>query len=103
MKKEISILLKNLCCSKCKSDFDETSVEFIYQENNYNVITLKCNNCGKDFGTAFLKLSDTISDMENDVALKDNRDTPPISADEVLDAHEQIKDFEKNWKNFIED
>lgn len=102
MKKDISLLLKNLCCSKCKSDFDENSIKNIYQEGNYKVINLVCHKCGKDFGTAYLKVTDKTSDIENEVILNDVRNTPPITSDEVLDAHNQIKDFEKNWKKFID-
>lgn len=103
MKKEISLLLKNLCCSKCKSDFDENSIKFIYREKDYNVIHLFCSKCGKDFGMAYLNMNDKISEDEKDIILNDIRNTPPITTDEVIDAHNQIKDFEKNWKRFIDD
>ncbi len=103
MKKNISLLLKNLCCSQCKSNFDESSVKFITQDGNYNVIHLTCQKCGKDFGTAFLKLTEKTSENDAEIILNDIRNTPPISCDDVLDAHKQIKDFEKNWNKFIND
>jgi hypothetical protein len=103
MEKSFKLLFKNLCCSKCKNDFDEDSIKSVHKEKDYNVIHLVCSKCGKDFGLAFLKLSDNISDNENDIELKDSRNKPPITSNEVIDAHEYIKDFENNWKKFIDD
>ncbi|MBQ9688562.1 hypothetical protein IJV79_02875 [bacterium] len=103
MEKDIKQLFKNLCCSKCKADFDEHSIKTYAQEGEYLAVNLRCQNCGRDFGTAFLKLSANNGNTIDEIALQDSRNTPPITADEVLDAHEHIKDFEANWKKFIED
>ena len=101
MQKTFSKLLKNLCCSQCKSEFDDNSVTLINKEKEYISLKLHCNCCGKDFGTVFLKLTDTMPEKETDISLTDRRDIPPINSDDVIDAHEQIKDFEENWKKFL--
>ncbi|RAI16129.1 MAG: hypothetical protein DKM22_00130 [Candidatus Melainabacteria bacterium] len=104
MEKKFALLFKNLCCSRCKSDFDENSVIIMHddqkKENSLKVIKLICQNCGKSFGIAFLGVNEK---NIKDEPLKDIKDTSAITKDEVLDAHEYIKDFETHWKNYIED
>ena len=103
MKKSFSLLLKNMCCSQCKSDFTEESVSFIQKGNQYSVINLICKNCGKNFGTSFLKLSKKNSKNIQDIILQDSRNIAPINFDDVLNAHEYIKDIEINLRKFISD
>ena len=103
MEKDLSYMLKNLCCSQCKIDLDGKSVKFLHQDKDYKVINITCRHCGKDFGTIFLKLTDNISENIDDLILKDIRDKAPINTNEVIDAHEYIKEFETNWKKFIDE
>lgn len=107
MKRKITTLFKDLCCSACKSDFDEKSVMIMREEKTQGeemiVFRLTCQECGKGFGVAFLGVSDF--DLKNyaeeDLVLQVQEGVAPISTDEVLDAHKFIKDFDKNWKKFI--
>lgn len=109
MKRKIATLFKDLCCSECKSDFDEKSVHIMRKEHEENeemiVFRLVCQNCGKSFGVAFLGISDfELKDyVEEDLTLKIREGAKPISADEVLDAHKFIKKLDKNWQKFIQD
>lgn len=109
MKRKISTLFKDLCCSACKSDFDEKSVIIMREEKMQGeemiVFRLACQECGKSFGVAFLGISDfELKDYtEDDLALQVQEGAVPISTDEVLDAHKFIRDFDKNWKKFISD
>lgn len=101
MEKDIATMLIDLCCSRCKNDFEQNDVTFIHKEGAYNVINITCSKCGKDFGTIYLKLTDNTSDNVADIILKDTRDKPPINSDDVIDAHEYIKDIEKNLEKFL--
>ena len=103
MNKNYKTLFKNLCCSRCKAEFENDSVTVISREEEYIVLRLKCNKCGKDFGTAFMKITSKTSKDKNQVVLKDKRDVAPINYDDVIDAYRAIKDIEKNWKKFIEE
>lgn len=69
------------------------------------VFKLTCEECSKTFGVAFLGISDLeLRDYESsDLVLEVQEGPAPISADEVLDAHNFIKDLETGWKKFIED
>ncbi|MFA7658904.1 MAG: hypothetical protein WCY19_05680 [Candidatus Gastranaerophilaceae bacterium] len=109
MKRKIATLFKELCCSACKSDFDENSVEIMREEKTKDeemiVLKLVCQKCGKSFGVAFLGISDfeLKNYTEDDLALHVQEGAAPISADEVLDAHKFIKKLDKDWKKFIAD
>lgn len=107
MKRKIALLFKNLCCSKCKSDFDESSVVIMREEQGNDgemlVFKLVCHTCGKSFGVAFLGTSDL--DVKNydedDLTLKVQEGPSPISTDDVLDAHKFIKAMDTNWQKYI--
>lgn len=108
MEKKISILFKNLCCSKCKSDFDESSIDIMRQENspeeNMIVAKLTCQHCGKSFGLAFLGLGDLDvkeAQTDEDIAFAIREEAPPISTDDVLDAHEFIKNLDEDWNKYL--
>lgn len=105
MERKIATLFKELCCSKCKSDFDETSVAIMRDENNLLVFRLACPECGKSFGVAFLGISDfeLKNYDENDLVLKVQEGGDPINTDDVLDAHKFIKDLDKDWPKFLSD
>ena len=107
MKRKIVTLFKDLCCSVCKSEFDEDSVQIMREENSQDeemiVFRLACQECGKSFGVAFLGISDfELKDYSDEDIVLHMDDVPqPISADEVLDAHKFIKKLDKNWQKFI--
>ena len=107
MKRKIATLFKELCCSECKSDFDESSVQIMREEKTPDeemiVFRLICQECGKSFGVAFLGISDfnLKNYVEDDLTLQVKDGPEPISADEVLDAHKFIKKLDTDWQKFI--
>lgn len=109
MKRKIATLFKELCCSQCKSDFDENSVLIMREEKTEDeemlVVRIVCQNCGKSFGVAFLGISDfDLKNYDNDDSTLHLQDgSAPINADDVLDAHKFIKKLDKNWQKFIAD
>lgn len=109
MRRKIATLFKELCCSDCKSDFDENSVVIMREEKTPDeemiVLRIICQNCGKSFGVAFLGISDfeLKNYSEEDLTLRVQDGPAPITTDEVLDAHKFIKKLDKNWQKFISD
>ncbi len=103
MNRKLSKLFSNMCCSKCKSDFNEDCFDITREEDSMLVFKAICPNCGKSFGVAFLGISDIdVKDKaDEDFVLQIQSGPRPIDADEVIDAHEYIKDFDSNWKTFI--
>lgn len=97
------VLFKNLCCSRCKSDFDFSSIKILRKENEMYVIDLHCNRCGKDFGVAFLGVKDINAEYfdREKTPLRMINDLPPISKDDVLNAHKFIKDLDEHWRKYL--
>lgn len=98
MKKDYKKLFSNLCCSACKNGFDENSIEIIREENHLLTVHLRCKHCGKDFGTALIRLERT-KHQEPLVAV-DGPDA--INTDDVIDAHEFIKELGGDWNKYFE-
>lgn len=48
-------LLSNLCCSNCRSVFDENAFVFVRKEKELRIAKMVCPNCGKDYGLCFIK------------------------------------------------
>lgn len=103
-KRKISKLFSQLCCSRCKADFDEKSVDIMRNEDDEMlVLKLVCQHCGKSFGVAFLGISDIELKVnsESDESLRVRDCETPITVDEVLDAHEFIQSLDGNWSKYI--
>ncbi len=103
MNNKFETMFKNLCCSRCKSDFDESSIKVLRKEKNMLVINLHCNRCGKDFGTAFLETKNLQAEFfdKEKTPLRMIDDLPPISKDDVLNAHKFIKDLDEHWNKYL--
>lgn len=97
MEINIKKLFNNLCCSHCKSEFDKNSIEIVHRDNDLLTINLTCKKCGKDFGLAYLRLSE----VEDKEPLEIQDGPEPIDSDEVLDAHKFIKNLDKDWKKYL--
>ena len=103
METKFESMFKNLCCSRCKSDFSRESVKILRKEDSMLVAHLMCQECGKDFGICFLgtkNLDAEFFDREK-TSLRMIEDLPPISKDDVLDAHKFIKDLDEHWYKYL--
>ena len=97
MKKKLKILFDNLCCSQCKTGFDEESIEIKREEDGLLVTHLVCQHCGKSFGIAFLGLSGI--EVKEPLEIQDGPE--PINYDDVIDAHRFIKNLDEHWQDFL--
>lgn len=95
MEYNLKELFNNLCCSRCKNEFEENSIEIIHQDGDLLTIHLECKKCGKDFGLGYLNLKDGTE------ALEIQEGPEAITSDEVIDAHNFIKNLDKNWQNYL--
>ncbi len=97
MKDKFKVLFSNLCCSHCKAEFDENSIEIKRQEEGLIVTHLVCKKCGKNFGVAFVGLSNI--EVKDPLRVQDGPE--PINADDVLDAHRFIKNLDEHWQDYL--
>lgn len=104
-KLKLKKLFSGMCCSNCRHDFDENSIKIMREEEGLYVVQVVCQSCKKSFGLAFLGLeSVTLKPGEvkdDDFALEIQEGPPPINCDDVIDAHEFIKNLDKDWHKYI--
>lgn len=86
--KEIKTLFRNLCCSKCRNDFTSDSITAKKREDDILICNLKCQVCGMDFGDVVFNFNRK-SDIHPPMEIIDG--PPPITSDDVIDAHRFIK------------
>ena len=99
-KTKITKLFNNLCCSQCKSDFREDSIEIVRKEDSMLVVKLHCCECGKTFGLAFLGINSI--EVKDDIEpLEMVTDLPPITKDDVLDASIFIQNLDEHWTKYL--
>ncbi len=104
-KSEINKLFSNLCCSSCGTDFGEQSFNILREDDLFCVVQVECSECGKSFGMAFLgneapgNKKESYSDEE--LALEIQEGPPPITSNDVIDAHNFIKNLDKDWQKHI--
>ena len=104
-KKLLNMLFSDMCCSECKSDFNEDSVFVLRQEKNLKVLQIVCQNCGKSFGIALLGGCDEkeSSKSKDDIALQIQDGPDAIGYDDVLDAHNFFSNLDDDWQKYIPD
>lgn len=100
VKNKIAKLFENLCCSQCKSDFDEESIEILREEDSILVVRLNCCKCGKSFGVAFMGINNVEINSQTE-PLKMIDELPPITTDDVLNASKFIKNLDEHWTQYL--
>ena len=86
--KDIKTLFSNLCCSKCRNDFTSDSITVKEHEGDILICNLKCQVCGMDFGDVVFNFNKK-SEFHNPMEIING--PPPITYDDVIDAHRFIK------------
>ena len=97
----IKRLLAPMHCSRCRGEFDGDSIKIMRDDKGLLVFQVKCENCKKCFGMAFLGLD--LKDLENSLNLNEseNLSDEPISYDDVLNAHHFFQNLDENWMKYI--
>lgn|SRR5574344_908278 len=91
-KNTIKSLFSGLCCSRCKNEFSKNSIKIIERDCDIMLCSLSCEKCGKDFGEVVFNLN---RKSEVHKTLEIIEGPPPISFDDVIEAHKYIR---KNLK-----
>lgn len=112
MDKGINELLRSLSqmmkCPRCGRKYQIQNMKFVGRVNAFYVLQFKCEHCNVPVMASIL-----VSELNNlgkklprfsDLGEKDLLkfvNTPNIAADDVLDMHEFLKDFNGNFKELI--
>ena len=103
-KKIINLLFSDMCCSECKNDFTNESINILRKEDNLSVLQIVCQHCGKSFGIALLGSCDekvNNNTSPNDYALQIQEGPDAICYDDVIDAHNFFKNLDDDWEKYI--
>ena len=89
-KNDFKQLFSNLCCSQCKNDFIIKGLNVIELSSDIIIANLSCSFCGKDFGKIILNYN---KKSKNHSSLEVIEGPPPITSDDVINAHKFIKNL----------
>lgn len=85
---DIKKLFSNLCCSKCRNDFDKDDFTIKEQKGDILICNLTCKKCFKDFGDIVFNFN---RKAKGHLPMEIIDGPAPISSNDVIDAHEFIK------------
>ena len=91
-------LIKELSYPKCHNKMGKNDIKIVRNENDgMTIIHIKCNTCSKAFTIGLFGLDkEEVNGM-----LEDKNKQNPISYDEILDFHNSMPAFEKNFYRYL--
>lgn len=112
-----------LHCPNCDACFSQESVKLIREEKDYWVVKVSCEHCNHSPGFAIVGIEYEEVDEDGVIinkplelgfdedfisrelfkAKKIKPEKPPISVDDVLDAHEFFKNLGSDWTKYLKD
>ncbi len=104
-----------LHCSNCDLSFTKESIDLIREEKDYWVVKVCCTNCNHSPGFAIVGIESMTNNVHNEtinLSIKNSIDDyifdesvfkhqPQITEDEVIDAHNFIKNLGDDWMKYI--
>lgn len=97
-------------CSRCQESLKPDGISLVREEENFYVIKITCVDCNQPVGLAIVGISP--QDVENERLLPapsgqlevvEEDGPPPISYDEVIDAHQFFSDLGSDWMKHIKE
>ena len=92
-----------LHCPSCDLYFTKESINLIREEKDYWVVKVCCSNCKHSPGFAIvgIEFDNQITSTNVDLDKLKFKDQPPISSDDVIEAHNFIKSMGSDWMKYI--
>lgn len=102
-----------LRCAYCDSTFTADGVELLREEEDYWVVRVSCSHCQQPAGVAIvgIEYEETVSKSEaapaalaTELTARDKKrlgKMPPISSDDVLDAHRFFQGLGPDWRRHL--
>lgn len=109
----IKQFFQNLKCSQCNEFYSEDSVKLIRKEENNVVVRVCCVICGKNLGLAILGLdseeyNNSLNFQESgqnkllqEKSQNPEKILPPITYDEVAQAHKFFSSLDSDWMKYL--
>lgn len=97
----VKLIFSKMVCSCCDQQFTPDCVDIIRIEGNCAVVRIRCTHCDTNYGLAMIGI-ETIR-IENDQDDVQIPDLPPITTDDVIEAHKFIDKLDGSWMRYIPD
>ena len=98
----VKYIMSRMVCPYCGQPFGEEGIQLLRMEDNCAILRIICSHCKKDNGIAVVGIEKIeVSPEEFSIHHEDFSDAPPISEDDVLDAHEFFSNLSCDWNKYI--
>jgi hypothetical protein len=102
----IKHLIASIPCAVCQHHYEPGDVQIVDHRGEIWVMAVKCNHCGTQ-GLIFAMIKEgekpeIVSELTAREWAK-FREMPQIDADDLLDVHEFLRDFEGDFVSLFED
>ncbi len=97
----VKLIFSKMLCSCCDEQFTPDCVEIIRIEDNCAIVKIVCTHCGKNYGIAVVGIEAIVIGKEEKPELPQVQDLPPITLNDVIDAHHFIDELGADWMKYI--
>ncbi len=97
----VKLIFSKMVCSCCDIQFTPDCVEIIRIEGNCAIVKIVCTHCQKNYGIAVIGIETVAVDNETDKENSLVPDLPPITLNDVIDAHKFIDNLGADWTKYI--
>jgi hypothetical protein len=97
-------LLSRMRCQACGQRYKHQSFSRIYKQSDVWVLRTRCANCGKESHVIVFLHLNAEPDPPTELTLDEIEaaaEQPPISADDVLDMHHLLKEFDGDFQELF--
>lgn len=97
----VKFIFSKMVCSCCNEQFTPDCVEVIRVEGNFAIVKIECTHCQTNYGIAVVGIESVEVDSAQTPEDVQIPDLPPITFDDVLEAHEFIDKLGADWTKYI--
>jgi len=97
-------LVASIPCAVCQHHYEADDVRIVDRRNDIWIVAVRCNHCGSK-GLVLAMVREERTEVVSDLTPEEwtrFQEMPQIDADDVLDVHEFLKDFEGDLVSLFE-
>jgi hypothetical protein len=98
-------LIASIPCAVCQHSYKPDDVHIVDHSDEIWIMAVKCNHCGTK-GLVFAVVKEERPEIAGELTPQEwakFREMPQIDADDLLDVHEFLKDFDGDFVSLFED
>ncbi len=98
-------LVANIPCAVCQHHYEADDVRIVDHRNDIWIAAVRCSHCGSR-GLILVMVREEKTELVSDLTPEEwarFQEMPQISADDVLDIHEFLRDFDGDFTSLFGD